>query len=524
MDNKLLLAKCVTLLYRESLLTTRTENSGDLVRTVLEGIKLPEVSIGMNKEREILTALKTTVLEMCENPINHDYDKSDVMQRLRLNCHGDDTLYDSLSQGIEPEITEASVKRSVFNMRTALHNHFRDQNIDVILNKASSKFRFDRGSIKNPGAFITELIAALEPFQVGAITKDPAIVGEIDVGDEEGSARVYLEVRNQETGVSLLKSGYQELNRMLQGGFRRGEEWMMGALQHNNKTGFSLNLFIQFALFNKPAMRDIAKKPLLLRISFEDELSTNMNYVYKYLKARELRAALHLKGEPLPEDLDNIDVGDLTEEDIAKYVKERLRVNGYEVKFLRVDPGQWTYMHICNKVMAYEAEGYEVHVLMLDYLAMVPTTGCTVGAVGADKRDMYRRVRNFCSPRGILVFTPHQLSTEAKQLVRDKRQDFLEEVANKGYLDGCKTLDQEIDGELYINIKKHQKRYYLEVKRGKHRAQPVLEDEYKYFALPFPKKGPLLDDLEYANSAVRKIGGEPIGSGGDEKPFWDFGG
>lgn len=523
MDNKLLLAKCVTLLYRESLMPNRSENSADLVRTVLEGVKLPEVSIGINKEREILLALKATTLEMCENPLDHDYDKSDVMQRLRLNCHDDETLYTSLEQGIEPEIAEASIKRSVLNIRTALHAHFRDQKVDEILSKAANTFRFRRDSIKNPHTWISELVGQLEPFQIGAIKKDPAVISEIKISDESGTAQVFKEIKNQDTGVSLLKTGWQELNRMLQGGFRRGEEWMMGALQHNNKTGMSLAIFIQVALFNTPVMNDVTKKPLLLRISFEDDVTTNMNYVYKYLKARELRKELYAKGEPMPDDLDNIPIGDLTEEEIAAYVKEKLSVNGYEINFMRVDPSQWTYMHICNKIIQLEAEGYEIHLLMLDYLALVPTTGCTVGATGTDMRDLYRRIRNFTSPRKITCFTPHQLSTQAKDLIREGRQDFLGEVANKGYLAGCKQLDQEIDGEMYINIKSFKKKYYLEVQRGKHRGTAVLEDEYKYFALPFPKKGPILDDLEYSNVAVRKLGGDPIGSGGDERPFWDFG-
>ena len=83
---------------------------------------------------------------------------------------------------------------------------------------------------------------------------------------------------------------------------------------------------------------------------------------------------------------------------MASYVKQRLGINGYEIKLLRVDPTKWTYMHLLNKVLELEASGYEIHVLMVDYLGLLPTTGCLVGPMGSDVRDMFRRVRNFCAP------------------------------------------------------------------------------------------------------------------------------
>ena len=52
MDNKLLLVKSITLLYRENLLEKITENSSDLIRTVLEDIKLNEIKVGLNTEQE----------------------------------------------------------------------------------------------------------------------------------------------------------------------------------------------------------------------------------------------------------------------------------------------------------------------------------------------------------------------------------------------------------------------------------------------------------------------------------------
>lgn len=507
MDNKLLLVKAITLLYRESTLVTKIENSADLVRTILESIALPEMNITLNKERDILYALKQTALEMCENPVEHEYEVSELLQRLKMNTHDEESLYETFVQGIEPEMSESSIKRTVVNIRKSLHNHFREEKMGEILTKSANQFKYHRDKIKNIHTFVSEVCAQLEPFQIAAVTKDPAIVADIDIGDEKSTEEVFQVIKSNSSGASVLKTGLLELNKLLQGGFRRGESWVFGALQHNFKTGFSLTIFKQIALYNKPVMVDPKKKPLLLRISFEDEIDKNIQWLYQSLYENET-------GQKCI-------TGQLSSKEMAEYIKEKLQVNGYHVRMMRVDPTQWTYMHICNYITQLESEGYEVHLLMLDYLAMVPTTGCSVGPMGSDVRDMFRRVRNFCSPRKITMITPHQLSTEAKQLIRDGRGNFVQEIANKGYYDKCKTIDQEVDGELYFHIEKLNKKSWLTIQRGKHRIPTLIDDEQKYLVYPFHDVGTIKDDISGSNTACKKVGGGPIGSG-DEVPFWEF--
>lgn len=507
MDNKLLLVKGITLLYRESTLPGKTENSADLVRTILENIALPELNITVSKERDILYALKQTALEMCENPAEHEYEVSELLQRLKMNTFDDESLYEVLAQGIEPEMSESSIKRTIVNIRKSLHNHFREEKMGEILAKAANEFKYRREKIKNIHTFVSEVCAQLEPFQIAAVTKDPAIVADVDIGDESSTEEVFQVIKSNSSGASVLRTGLQELNKLLQGGFRRGEAWVFGALQHQFKTGFSLTIFKQIALYNKPVMVDVKKKPLLLRISFEDEIDKNIQWLYQSLYENET-------GQKCI-------TGQLSSKEMAAYIKEKLQVNGYHVRMMRVDPTQWTYMHICNYITQLESEGYEVHLLMLDYLAMVPTTGCSVGPMGSDVRDMFRRLRNFCSPRKITLITPHQLSTEAKQLIRDGRGNFVQEIANKGYYDKCKTIDQEVDGELYFHIEKLNKKSYLTIQRGKHRIPTMIEDDQKFMVYPFHDVGNIRDDLNGPNTACKKVGGGPIGSG-DEVPFWEF--
>ena len=502
MDSKLLLVKTITLLYRESQLPDMSENSADLVRTVLESITLPEGFIGMNTDRDILKALRETAAEMCNNPKDHEYDLPSLLQRLKLNCGYDDNLYETLEQGISTEYDVPSCKRTVINIRKTINNYFKSKQIEEILQKAAYKFKYNRHEIQDANAFINSVIAQLEPLQMNGPHKDPAVVTDIDVGDDKAMQSIFSDVKSSTDGSSVMKTGWQRMNDMLQGGFRRGDFVMIGALQHKYKTGFTLSLFEQIALFNTPAMIDPNKKPLLLRISFEDDLNLNMQFMYQYLKYNETKEPVRLK--------------DIGTEEMATYVRDNLRINGYHIKLMRVDPSQWTYKNICNKIVELEAQGYEIHMLMLDYLAMVPTTGCTIGPMGTDMRDMIRRMRNFCSPKRICCVTPHQLSTDAKQLIRNgiPEDRFVKEVAERGYWSGSKQLCQELDLELHLHIFKYKKETYLSMQRGKHRVPTILPDEKKYMLYKFPKNGmPIPHDINGEDSGWSSLKEATEGTG-----------
>lgn len=107
--------------------------------------------------------------------------------------------------------------------------------------------------------------------------------------------------------------------------------------------------------------------------------------------------------------------------------------------------------------------------------------------------------------------TPHQLSTEAKQLIRNGVSDlnFVKEIAEKGYTEKSKQLDQVVDIELYIHIGKLNREPVLTVQRGKHRRPTILDDKYKYFILPFPHNAPIKETINneessFANSITKE--------------------
>jgi len=385
MEPKLLLTKCITLLYRESQLKDKSENSSDLVRTVLESVSVPETTIGMNTDRDVIKALKETTLEMCLQPVDHEYDKYSLLETLKMNCGYDDRLYDALDSSIGQDIVDGQLKRSVVNIRKSIANYFKAKQIETILNKAAHDFRFKREAIGDINTFVAGVISQLEPLQIATSSKDPGVVSDLDISDQESTAAVFTEIKANNKTDGVLVTGWQDLNTMLQGGFRRGEFIVDTRLQHKYKTGFGLSIFQQIPIYNTPKLINPNRRPLMLYISFEDDLKNSLQFIYQKLKFEEY-------GEPV--DIKSIEV---SEADMASYIKTKLGVNGFHIKMRRVDPSQWTYRSICNYIIELEAEGYEIVYIFMDYLAMVPTTGCTIGPMGTDIRDLFRRIRNFTS-------------------------------------------------------------------------------------------------------------------------------
>lgn len=517
MNNKLLLITGITLLYRESQLPGAHENSAGLIREIVQNIKLPEVSVGVDHEREILSNLKTTALTLCETPLDHQYELSEILQRLKVDTMDEEVIYDALCDGIMAEMTEKQLKRTCLNLKRTLSNWFQEEKVKEIVNKAAYTMKFKRNSITDMKKFVAQLASELEPYQVDLIHKDPAIISSVDMSKLDEVAGVFNDVQDAMSGLSVLHTGWQGMNRMLDGGFRRGEEWVFGALQHNYKTGVSLSIFMDMALYNVPVMKDPSKQPAMVRISAEDPLTQNFQFMFQRLKGIEALES----GQPLPtkEELDVL-LAQYTPDQMAMYVKEKLAVNGYVTHFIHINPSMWTYRDICNKIIELEAEGYEIHAAQVDYLLKIPTTGCDGKAAGEDIRNMYERIANFMKARNILFHTPHQLSTDAKMLIREGRLGFVQSLVGRGYYAGCKQLDQVVDGELFMHIEKVNGKSYLTIQRGKHRKVGITPEEYLFMVLEFHPVFGLLPDIRVADSTRKKVGGGVIGSG-EETPFWD---
>nr|DAN24056.1 MAG TPA: DNA polymerase B Like Replicative Helicase [Caudoviricetes sp.] len=483
-----ILITCVILLFREREITKDgTYDSRNLVKSILNVTK--------PKRRDMLegdlsnpdTLLIDLLNRMIANPEAYD-DKGNLLAELKVIFKTNQLYYDTAADQLKTEMTDGGMKRSVNSMVNKVMQYYKSAMVIQKLNTLT--YNLNTGNIKKTVSDdVMDILPELESLCQKTTTKDPGVLNTLQLSSKDDMDNIVSNLKATKEEGGILKTGWVQLNRMLQGGFRKGQMGTVNSLQHNYKSGFLKSIFMQVARFNRPQMKDPKKKPALIYLSFEDETVDTLEYMYTYLYYNENRK--------LPENTED-DIKNLTTEQIQDYVIKRLGQNGFESIIVRADPSMWTYQSIFNMVNQYEANGYEVQLLILDYLAILPTTGCdNSGPTGTALRDMFRRMRNFCSSKGIACISAHQLSSESKALVRNGIQDsmFVKEVAGKGYTEGSKQIDQVIDFEIYIYKAKINKQWHLTVCRGKHRGVGIIDDNLLYFTLPFPYRAPILENI-----------------------------
>ena len=493
-DPKLILARSITILFRENLLALAGDNSVELVRNVLREVYVTEHSIGMDHEKQLIMGLKTLALQMCD-VFKDPYDKSDILQQAKIISEdADPKLYEAIKTALEADYNDASLKKSVVAIRKQLDNYFREKAITDLFKKAAVDIVYNRDKVADISAYVQEFVTNIEPLVSARKINDPAIMGVMNFSDIQTVRDVFQNAHKEATeGSRVYKTGFKGFNRMAQGGLR--PQTTVGlALQHKYKTGLQLSLYSQVMNLNKPKTVDTAKIPCQVFITFEDELTDIANFLFtqkKYTETREF-----------------VDQRNHTYEEMASYVEEGWTANGWKSIIVRVDPTAWTFKDAFNFIISLEAQGYSIEGVWLGYMMLLPTTGCIQGAQGESLRDLLRRFRNFCMARGAIFYTPHQLSTAASDLLRGMCTDaqFAKETVQKNYSAGTKQLAQEMDLEFNHHIVEHGKDTYLYFARGKHRGSPPLASDDMSFILKFPNnKMPIPDDRE-EDEIIKRVG------------------
>lgn len=495
MDNKLLLAKCITLLYKENLLK-EPENSRALIQEAINSnkVKPREIGLGLGNDRDIITALRDTVLDLLSMQTEQSIDKSGLLQRIQIDVGDTDKVYQAVEKGFGDDTDPVEIKKSITNLRRSIEKFVRDDKVTTILNAASSSWNFRREKITDSGEFLKNVWHQLEPHSSLRVKEDPAIVDHVNLDDDDGVRKVFSDLRVAHVESRYYKTGWQGLNRMLQGGIRPGEFWIQAALQHTYKTGMTQTIFNQVALYNKPLTSILGKKPAMIMIAFEDTTVARFQFIVQQLMFTARR--------------EQIEVSNFSIEEMQSFVQTSLQVNGFKILFYRVDPTKWSYADFFRFIDNKESEGYSIEFCAIDYLEKMPTTGCnTTGPTGNDILDLFSRVRFFLNTKNIACWTPHQISVDAKKLIRGAvtEDKFVQLLPGKGYFKGTSQLDQIPDGIIFTHKFTRNDKTYLAIQRDRHRISSIVKESYKHMYLEFPDKMPIPDDIEGEDSTLYKL-------------------
>lgn len=509
MDTKLLLVKCITILYLQGELENNNNESANVIcAKVLELVKPADKSVSADFGHDTITQLRETLRWMFLQEPGFTYDVAALKQRFILATQDENYIYEALCSMFltEKMLDEDITKRMRFNM-AEINTHLDKLTVTEVLKGYYKQTQFGSDTV-NWSELIPAITSDLEQYaNIGSsgstAGKHPSIVNTIEFDSPESIGAALDRSKDELSVTGVIRTPFQGLNRMLgkHGGIRRGEYIVVPALQHNYKSGMVMDMFLGCALYNKPHMRDANKKPLNLRISFENTSQVDMATMYERMMEMQT-------GE-------RVNMSEVNTVDAAKYVNEKLSINGYHNKLYHIDPSDYSYLDLFNLIEELEAEGYEIHLLTIDYLNMMSKKGCNQGPHGEETRDLFRRTRNFFSKRGIAVVTPHQLSSDAKNLLRTGQNNFVQQIAGKGYFDGCKRIDQEVDCEIYLHIVKVNGESYMTIQRGKHRGvRTAMNDQYVVYL--FDEISGIPFDILTEDKSRKSVGADTIASGGAE--------
>lgn len=509
MDVKALLAKCISLLFREGQ-SGENDLSKQLVLDVITTLKINSNDISGTDST--VNELKNVVLNMVSK--EHPTPYNDLIQHIRIACSSDVVLFESIQDNISFQLDEDELKRTILSYRFELNKYLKEKKATMLLDKMTFDLKFNRDKIGDLNQYMSSNLNGIIDLVNYSGEEIPGIICEVDLSDIDAVAEQFELIRKENDGSRTIKMPWQAMNRMTRGGLRLGQLTTVGGLAHNNKTGVSLSMFISGCIFNNPKnlQTDQKKKPLMLLISFEDDMLIVLFNLYILLK----------------ENLENVKITDedkqrLSSREAAEYVYKTLSDTGYDIRIIRADSSTWSYAEIQSCILQFESQGYEIHLTLIDYLNLANKNGLTHSRADADIQELFRRTKNFFAAKNIALLTPVQLSPDAMELKRQGNKMLSMQISDGSYYEGCRGLSREPELEIFVDIVKDNGRKYQTFARGKHRGQNDTPEEHKFFILEFQKIGGLRWDINGTDTSLSKFGSVRNENGEEEGAFWDIG-
>lgn len=509
MDVKALLAKCISLLFREGQ-SGENDLSKQLVLDVITTLKINSNDISGTDST--VNELKNVVLNMISK--EHPTPYNDLIQHIRIACSSDVVLFESIQDNISFQLDEDELKRTILSYRFELNKYLKEKKATMLLDKMTFDLKFNRDKIGDLNQYMSSNLNGIIDLVNYSGEEIPGIICEVDLSDIDAVAEQFELIRKENDGSRTIKMPWQAMNRMTRGGLRLGQLTTVGGLAHNNKTGVSLSMFISGCIFNNPKnlQTDQKKKPLMLLISFEDDMLIVLFNLYILLK----------------ENLENVKITDedkqrLSSREAAEYVYKKLSDTGYDIRIIRADSSTWSYAEIQSCILQFESQGYEIHLTLIDYLNLANKNGLSHSRADADIQELFRRTKNFFAAKNIALLTPVQLSPDAMELKRQGNKMLSMQISDGSYYEGCRGLSREPELELFVDIVKDNGRKYQTFARGKHRGQNDTPEEHKFFILEFQKIGGLRWDVNGTDTSLSKFGSVRNAEGEEEGAFWDIG-
>lgn len=493
MNYRFLIINSLLLLYWERKIENNPNSSVELVKTIMT-----ELDIAKNAEtddsKDVFLSLHSLILKICSHP-KEEIDKELLIRQIKLMACNDQYVTEIITESVNRELDVDEIKLECLSLSRSVREEQKKLEFGKMLKDIARDYLYSGKSFDCSQA-AREIIERTENFAVEreeGIGSISGVVNFVDFTSEEELAKLLFEANNEISPEEILKLPYQGLTRMTgrQAGIRRGETVLVGGLSHHGKSVLTMAMTRGIAMYTTPHLHDKARIPTILIISSENDLTVNIRELYEQCYVN----TYFEKPKTTP-----------SEQEAALFIKECFGKQGWKTYMVRVNPDEFSIHDFQDLIYQLEASNHEIILCTFDYLSMMTTKGIvSSGVTGSEKQALWCRTRNMFTVRKTAFISPHQLSTEALNIERDRPSKFLDEILNRGYYKDCKSLYQEVDFEINIQKITIDGITYIYYGRGKHRGVNDTPEEHKRCCYQVGPLG-ILDDINGEDKSMPKPG------------------
>lgn len=417
------------------------------------------------------------------------YSRENILQRVKVNLQGNNDYIDIIENSLDVKVTADDARKKVNEILSELRFEKGKSKLRKLISVANAKLNFSGEYIEN-AEFIRELQGELEELGSSKTGEITGHIGSVNFDDPDAIKELLSKSIEGSSDEGLISIGLQGIDRAFNK-VHRGSMVNVNACTHCYKSGMLLDIAMNIPVYNDPWMWDADKKPLILRISFENTLEQDITNMYK--KYYELKYGKRCK------------MGDINLADATKELRDHFSSRGYHFAMEAYDPNNFTVYDLFDVLNKYLENGFEIHAVTCDYLSMIAHN--TFG----DREEMriqktFEMARNFCFPKGITFFTAHQLSTEAQAMSKENPTTITKKVCTGGYTMACKGLSTKMDLEIYLHVHNHfDGNKYLLFSRGKDRFNNTTPLVDQHGAYMFQEFGGIVPDVGLVDMSLRKL-------------------
>nr|DAX15709.1 MAG TPA: DNA polymerase B Like Replicative Helicase [Caudoviricetes sp.] len=213
-----ILITCIVLLFREREITKDgTYDSRNIVKSILTVTKPKRQSMLEGDINSPENALIDLLNRMIANPEAYD-DKPNLLGELKVIFRTNTLYYDTAKEQLDTEMTDGGMKRSVGSMVNKLTQYYKSATAIQKLNLLT--YNLNNGNIKKSVADdILEILPELESLCNKTSTKDAGILSSVQLSSREDMDEIVKSFKSTKTEGGILKTGWVQLNNMLQGKF-----------------------------------------------------------------------------------------------------------------------------------------------------------------------------------------------------------------------------------------------------------------------------------------------------------------